>query len=36
MTSEIEEMESEIYKLNREIRDVTLALKDCQERERRR
>lgn len=31
---EIEEMEKEIYTLNKEIRDLTLALQDCLQRER--
>lgn len=34
MKKEIEEMENEIYKLNREIADLTLDLKDCLQRER--
>lgn len=32
---EIEQMENEIYNLNREIADLTLDLRDCLQRERR-
>ncbi|MEA1997745.1 MAG: hypothetical protein U9N61_00255 [Euryarchaeota archaeon] len=35
MKKEIEEMEREIYLLNREIRDLTLDLEDCLQRQRR-
>jgi hypothetical protein len=33
---EIEELENEIYKLNREIADLTLDLRDCLQREQKR
>jgi hypothetical protein len=33
---EMERLKKEIYKLNREIADLTLDLRDCLERERRR